>query len=994
MTTYCGTGGANIPLPGDPDNAYSMNAIAILGGIRVGWGTPSVNRYAVSFYEIRRNTTDDIESSTQVGATGGTYYDDYVTSGVTYYYWVRWISIHGTEGAWIGPSFASARPFDSAVMDSLTDKLSTSHLGQSLRSSIERIDTNALGITQEMMDRAAEDEALAVAVDTMSARLGDAEAAIQEESLARIDELQMLAAAVSTVAVKADSKTQIYYQPDEPAEVVDEGSYWIDTDDGDVMYRWDGTEWVAVDIITADQTMAAIQENNRSMIGYCEIGGTASMHGTPGECELAGGTWHAAQPFSESVKTAQVSDKDGNLASVQQLMQAYGTELEGLGAMYTAKVESNGLVGGFGIYNDGNVVDAIFNVDTFGVGKLEGDGSTTVQMPFLISGNNIYFNGLVDFSKVENGPPADATRNVHRGDWQSGAYYSSGDIVYFPPNTWVCALNHTSSTSLKPPSTKDGTSTYWKLFGPAGDDGEPGQPGADGKDGQVGSHGRSVDMIFRRSLNQPATPNSSDGTPHFWYTNIADVPVSSDRLWSCVGTRESPLHQWQWETPVQLEGQDGAQGPQGVPGTDGQSVVELVVYKRTDEKPSTPTGTWSFSSQAFTALSSGWSISIPEGPAKTVYASVGVAYKTGVGGSANVSFAAPTISYRDGENAENGLLDPYFDKSVDPNSSVSSSLEVSGNGKYWSTDFSYVTLKKLKQGAGATDLGTKLILTANSGTARYLYSFDGYGTAHNIRCTEDVPLSFNISYELDSVYGSSSDSRYFDVYCLFYSNDGTLAGSESDQVDIDALRADGQPTPIGVRETITLTVTPPKGATQVNVRLRARYCAVSFYSIHMSTNPNQGLLDNWIRPRSTQINGNTFVTADAFVDTLHIKGNAVTVPKHGTGATLTGNGSWETNVVSIPIQMNEYGDIIIFWSVGQGYLSYSSGDIPKWGIKIKVNGSSIFTRTNMAAPNDYPSGTARTQISGGNTHIISADWYGETSAITGRVQLVVIGVQR
>ncbi len=37
-------------------------------------------------------------------------------------------------------------------------------------------------------------------------------------------------------------------------------------------------------------------------------------------------------------------------------------------------------------------------------------------------------------------------------------------------------------------------------------------------------------------------------------------------------------------------------------------------------------------------------------------------------------------------------------------------------------------------------------------------------------------------------------------------------------------------------------------------------------------------VDNWTRPNSTLIDGNKIYTGDAYVDTLQIKGNAITVP--------------------------------------------------------------------------------------------------------------------
>lgn len=57
-------------------------------------------------------------------------------------------------------------------------------------------------------------------------------------------------------------------------------------------------------------------------------------------------------------------------------------------AMYTAKVTVNGLVGGFRIHNDGDEVDAGFDVDTFWVGRTSADK----VKPFIISGGVVYMD--------------------------------------------------------------------------------------------------------------------------------------------------------------------------------------------------------------------------------------------------------------------------------------------------------------------------------------------------------------------------------------------------------------------------------------------------------------------------------------------------------------------------------------------------------------------------------------------------------------------------
>jgi hypothetical protein len=72
--------------------------------------------------------------------------------------------------------------------------------------------------------------------------------------------------------------------------------------------------------------------------------------------------------------------------------------------------------------------------------------------------------------------------------------------------------------------------------------------------------GSSVDIVFKRSATQPATPAPSSGVPATWYTDVDSVPASSDLLWSSVGTRDNASLNWVWQLPIQVEGGPGATG--------------------------------------------------------------------------------------------------------------------------------------------------------------------------------------------------------------------------------------------------------------------------------------------------------------------------------------------------------------------------------------------------------------------------------------------------
>lgn len=236
----------------------------------------------------------------------------------------------------------------------------------------------------------------------------------------------------------ADGKVTTFYSASAPtAEGV--GDLWIDTDDGDKLYRWDGSQWVELDQATLPAVLSQIQDNNTTMIGYCEIGGNPdSNYTTPTSCSVAGGTWITAAPLAESVKQVSVTTNQ-QTASIEQLFTAHGNDIGDLLTEFTIKFDVNGYVAGFGVTNDGATSQAIFNVDNFSIGKL---GVTDIQ-PFIVNGSEVFINDAyidkLTFDKlratdssliVENGKikadyiQADAitARTVESVGFNSGSY--------------------------------------------------------------------------------------------------------------------------------------------------------------------------------------------------------------------------------------------------------------------------------------------------------------------------------------------------------------------------------------------------------------------------------------------------------------------------------------------------------------------------------------------------------------------------------------------
>ena len=102
----------------------------------------------------------------------------------------------------------------------------------------------------------------------------------------------------------------------------------------------------------------------------------------------------ADSSLASQITTVQ-SQLGDDLASVETTMQANIDTTNGvvqsIGALWTAKVSVNGLVGGFGVYNDGQEVQAGFDVDVFWVGRT----NANKVKPFIIYDGVTYIDNAM-----------------------------------------------------------------------------------------------------------------------------------------------------------------------------------------------------------------------------------------------------------------------------------------------------------------------------------------------------------------------------------------------------------------------------------------------------------------------------------------------------------------------------------------------------------------------------------------------------------------------
>lgn len=142
--------------------------------------------------------------------------------------------------------------------------------------------------------------------------------------------------------------------------------------------------FIATEIASRISANSAIAE--QISLVAATLGGSIAAVSTQLTAQATATTANAAQ-------ITQVATSLGNnINAVSTSMTANVDSVRGtVNSMYTAKVTANGLVGGFGLANNGAQVEAGFDVDTFWVGRTGNDK----RKPFIIKDGETFINQAV-----------------------------------------------------------------------------------------------------------------------------------------------------------------------------------------------------------------------------------------------------------------------------------------------------------------------------------------------------------------------------------------------------------------------------------------------------------------------------------------------------------------------------------------------------------------------------------------------------------------------
>lgn len=383
----CGTGSWTGPKPGDPDNNVTLHANQVYGGINVSWSYPLTNANAVAHTILYRGVVNDLSKAIQLGYIGGSIYYDRLdpTNDTTYFYWIKIVSVNGTIGDPVGPASAIARPQVQQTLESLTGMIDAGKLAQDLKTDISGLTSTNTALYQEIMDRLNANAGFAAALSDVQNGLKSAMTYVTNETTARTDGVNAVVQQVNIIA--AANKTALAAIDDEKSVRVGQNDATAKRIDSMLVTVGANTAAIQTESTTRATADGALSTRVDSVAASAANAAAAVRDETTARVS-------ADSALSSRITTAE-STLNGNTATGQVGLVTTVNQVNGLvtsiSAEYFAKVEVNGLIGGFGILNNGKLVEAGFDVDRFWIGRT---GPDKVK-PFIIDNGVVYMDKAI-----------------------------------------------------------------------------------------------------------------------------------------------------------------------------------------------------------------------------------------------------------------------------------------------------------------------------------------------------------------------------------------------------------------------------------------------------------------------------------------------------------------------------------------------------------------------------------------------------------------------
>lgn len=418
---YCGTGSWKGPKPGDPDMTnINLWVTPAFGGNDVEWSYPGLNPEAVLHTILYRSTSPEVGTAVRHKIASGNFFYDKSTSAtpIEYYYWIQMVSVNGTYGEMIGPRSATAKPAIADLIEQLSGEIDEGFLNQRLKQTIDQIELNRLNTQQAIEDLLAGDETLAITLDQVQQQTDDAVALLNAEVRVRTSADEALIASLNSMYAEVNGNI---------ASLTQDQLLLANELDAIALFAQNIEAMVGT---TSSQLQNEIdlRASQTAALGSSVSTLQADVAGNKSAIQTIQTTQASHDSSISSLSTTVQSTIPGQIASVktglETSIETLGGRVTNIGALYTAQVDVNGMVGGFGVYNNGTTVEAGFNVDRFWVGR-----ATTKIKPFIIDGSQVFINEAVinklTFDKLR---AADGSLIVQNGKIKASYLEIGGDI--------------------------------------------------------------------------------------------------------------------------------------------------------------------------------------------------------------------------------------------------------------------------------------------------------------------------------------------------------------------------------------------------------------------------------------------------------------------------------------------------------------------------------------------------------------------------------------
>lgn len=593
-------------------------------------------------------------------------------------------------------------------------------------------------------------------------------------------------------------------------------------------------------------------------------------------------------------------------------------------AQYSIKTDVNGNVAGFGLANDGATSEFSVLADRFSI--VDPDDPITKAAPFIYTNGVVYINSaMIEDGTITNAMLIDGTiTNAKIKDTIQSTNYDGLGNGWKIDKDANCEFNNGLFRGVVEFKKTDGTfqdmNTLAMTPGPTGPQGIQGAQGVSGNDGIQGPAGNNgLSSYFHVAYATDAAGGGFSQLPagKTYIGTYVDFTLADSTIAS--------MYTW-----VLIKGEDGLNGDQGIPGTNGSNgltsylhtayatnITGTTGFDLTSPVGKTYIGTYVdfVSSDSTNPALYTWALFVgPQG-------ATGATGSTGVQGIQGIQGVTGAAGIQ-GPAGANGLSSYFHIAYAD--TSIGGGFSQSPTGKIYIGTYSDFTAADSSNAAAYTwslIKGTDGLNGANglpgtngvNGLTSYLHT--AYATNSSGTTGFDLSNPSGKTYIGTYVDFTEADSANPALYAwvLFQGPTGATGATGPTGATGDT----GATGATGVTGASVMTVyidaaspTTPSASVGVPSGWSATAPTTATYAIWESTGnrvaggstytwtPPVVSTAHWVKPGQTTIDGNKIFTGDAYVDTLQIKGEAVVVTRF-----------YESDVVSY--SSSSYGETVL-----------------------------------------------------------------------------------